>query len=66
MSTKVTFSQSAISDRVKEFLVQFKEKDGVFYIKKGVRKSPFDRWKGYLKKGVKNSSDRIIEDLRGG
>ena len=30
MSTKVTFSQSAISDRVKEFLVQFKEKDGSF------------------------------------
>lgn len=30
MSTKATFSQSAIADRVKEFLVQFKEKDGSF------------------------------------
>ena len=30
MSTKTTFSESAISDRVKEFLAQFKDKDGSF------------------------------------
>ena len=28
--------------------LQFEEKDGVFFIKKGIRKSPFDRWVGYL------------------
>ena len=30
MSTKATFSESAISDRVKEFLAQFKDRDGSF------------------------------------
>ena len=45
--------------------LQFKEKDGVFYIKKGVRKSPFDRWVGYLEKSTNKKSDRIIEELRG-
>lgn len=45
--------------------LQFKEKDGVFYIKKGVRKSPFDRWVGYLEKSTNKNSDMIIEELRG-
>lgn len=45
--------------------LQFEEKDGVFYIKKGVRKSPFDRWVGYLEKRTKKDSDTIIEEMRG-
>ena len=45
--------------------LQFEEKDGVFFIKKGVRKSPFDRWVGYLEKRTKKDSDTIIEEMRG-
>lgn len=45
--------------------LRFEEKDGVFYIKKGVRKSPFDRWVGYLEKRIKKDSDTIIEEMRG-
>ena len=43
----------------------FEEKNGLFYIKKSPRKSPFDKWVGYLKgrKGIK--TDSIIEELRG-
>lgn len=45
--------------------LQFEEKDGLFYIKKWVRKSPFDRWIGYLEKRIKKDSDTIIEEMRG-
>ena len=45
--------------------LQFEEKDGVFFKKKGVRKSPFDRWVGYLEKHTKKESDTIIEEMRG-
>ena len=45
--------------------LQFREEHGVFYIKKGVRKSPFDRWVGYLKSRTKKDSDTIIEEMRG-
>lgn len=45
--------------------IQFEEQDGVFYIKKRLRKSPFDRWAGYLEKGKKKESDTMIEEMRG-
>jgi len=45
--------------------VYFEEKDGVFYIKKGVEKSPFDKWMGYLKNKKGRSPDEILEKLRG-
>ncbi len=44
--------------------IQFKEKNGIFTIKKSVKESPFDKWVGYLKKENKNT-DGIIEELRG-
>lgn len=44
--------------------IQFKEKNGVFTIKKSVKESPFDKWVGYLKNKGKNT-DRIIEEIRG-
>ena len=44
--------------------VGFEERDGIFLIKKAVRKSPFDKWAGVLK-GKGKSADEIIEDLRG-
>jgi AbrB family looped-hinge helix DNA binding protein len=43
----------------------FEEKDGLFYIKKNPRKSPFDKWAGYLKAGKKKKTDKVIEELRG-
>ena len=44
--------------------IQFKEKNGVFTIKKSVKESPFDKWVGYLKdKG--RDTDSIIEEVRG-
>jgi len=45
--------------------IHFEEKGGLFYINKSVKKSPFDRWAGYLKKTENISTDNIIEDLRG-
>ncbi len=45
--------------------VAFEEKDGVFYIRKSVTKSPFDKWKGKLRKLKGKSSDQIIKELRG-
>ena len=42
----------------------FEEKDGVFIIKKAIRKFPFDNWVGYLKK-ESTTSDNVIEKLRG-
>lgn len=43
----------------------FEEKDDVFIIKKAIRKFPFDKWMGYLKKEKGTTSDNVVEDLRG-
>ena len=43
----------------------FTEKDDVFVIKKVIKKSSFDKWVGYLKKGKETSSDNVIDELRG-
>lgn len=45
--------------------LRFEEKEGVFYIKKSIRKSPLDRWIGYLAGHTKKESDTIIEEMRG-
>ncbi|MBE0425079.1 MAG: AbrB/MazE/SpoVT family DNA-binding domain-containing protein [Nitrospirae bacterium] len=44
--------------------INFEEKDGVFYIKKSVVKSPFDKWKGKLKTLKGKRSDEVIKELR--
>ena len=43
----------------------FEEKDEAFIIKKVIRKSPFDKWVGYLKKEKGTTSDNVIDELRG-
>lgn len=43
----------------------FNEKKGVFYIKKTLKKSPFDKWVGRLKNLKGSKTDEIIENLRG-
>ncbi len=45
--------------------VVFEEKGGVFYIRKSVTKSPFDKWKGKLRKTKGKSSDQLVKELRG-
>ena len=45
--------------------ISFEEKNGVFYIKKAVKKSPFDKWVGRLKTRGGRKTDEIIETLRG-
>lgn len=45
--------------------VSFEEKNGVFYIKKAMKKSPFDKWVGKLKTHRRQSTDKIIDELRG-
>lgn len=45
--------------------IQFYEEKGVFFIRKSVKKSPFDKWMGYLKKQKGKKPDKIIEELRG-
>ncbi|GBD96485.1 MAG TPA: AbrB/MazE/SpoVT family DNA-binding domain-containing protein [Nitrospirae bacterium] len=73
LTTKVTSKgQITIPKKVRDKLgiskgeeIQFQEKNGVFYIKKSIKKSPFDRWVGYLTKQKGKGTDRIIEELRG-
>ncbi len=43
----------------------FEEKNGIFYIKKSYKKSPFDKWIGRLKKYRGQKTDEIIKDFRG-
>ena len=45
--------------------IRFYEEKGVFYIKKSIRTSPFDKWLGYLKKRKGKKPDEIVEELRG-
>ncbi len=45
--------------------IGFEYKGGVFYIKKVIRKSPFDKWVGKLKPKDKRRTDEIIDALRG-
>ena len=73
LSAKLTSKgQITIPKKVREKIginpgdeLQFREENGIYYIKKGVKKSPFDRWVGYLKSGQEKSSDTIIEEMRG-
>jgi antitoxin PrlF len=64
--------QITIPIRVREKLglktgtsVTFEERDGVFCIKKSMTKSPFDKWKGKLRKLKGRKSDQLIKELRG-
>jgi AbrB family looped-hinge helix DNA binding protein len=45
--------------------ISFKEKGGAFYIKKSLKKSPFDKWMGKLKTLKVSKTDEIIDELRG-
>ncbi|NUO10163.1 MAG: AbrB/MazE/SpoVT family DNA-binding domain-containing protein [Candidatus Brocadia sp.] len=45
--------------------IAFEEKNGTFYIRKSLKKSPFDKWVGRLKKYRRQKTDEIIKDLRG-
>jgi len=44
--------------------ISFIEKNGFFYIKKAVKKSPFDKWVGKLKTLKGKKSDEITAELR--
>ncbi|MFO0793562.1 MAG: AbrB/MazE/SpoVT family DNA-binding domain-containing protein [Candidatus Brocadiaceae bacterium] len=43
----------------------FEEKNSTFYIKKSLKKSPFDKWVGRLQKYKGQKTNEIIKDLRG-
>lgn len=45
--------------------VGFEEKDGIFFVKKVIRKSPFDKWAGRLKHLEGRESDDLIRTARG-
>ncbi|MBI5026354.1 MAG: AbrB/MazE/SpoVT family DNA-binding domain-containing protein [Nitrospirae bacterium] len=45
--------------------LSFEEKNGIFYIKKSLKKSPFDKWVGKLKTLKGQKTDAVIDDLRG-
>ena len=45
--------------------IGFVEKRGIFFIKKPLKKSPFDKWMGKLDHLKGSKTDKIIEDLRG-
>lgn len=74
LTSKVTSKgQITIPKEVREQLgihpgenLGFIEKNGLFFIKKTVKKSPFNKWVGALKAtGKKPKSDEIVEELRG-
>jgi len=73
LTAKVTSKgQITIPKNVREKLgiktgegINFEEKGGVFYIRKSVTKSPFDKWKGKLKELKGRSADEIVKELRG-
>jgi antitoxin PrlF len=45
--------------------VAFEERNGIFYIKKTVKESPFDKWIGRLKQLEGQQSDNLVKELRG-
>ncbi len=45
--------------------IGFVERRGVFFIKKPVKKSPFEKWMGRLTNLKGAEADKIIDDLRG-
>jgi AbrB family looped-hinge helix DNA binding protein len=45
--------------------VGFEERNGIFYIKKTVKESPFDKWIGRLKQLEGQKSDNLVKELRG-
>lgn len=45
--------------------VGFEEKNGLIYIQKTVKKSPFDKWVGRLKQLEGHQSDDLVKELRG-
>jgi AbrB family looped-hinge helix DNA binding protein len=44
--------------------IGFERKGGMFYIKKVLKKSPFDKWVGKLKTHREHKTDEMIDDLR--
>ena len=74
MGTRVTIKgQVTIPKGVRDRLgirpgdeVEFVEEDGRVALQKSVRRSPFDKWHGYLK-GVApgKSTDELIREMRG-
>ncbi|MBI5050318.1 MAG: AbrB/MazE/SpoVT family DNA-binding domain-containing protein [Nitrospirae bacterium] len=72
LTAKVTSKgQITIPKNVREKLgiktgegISFEEKGGVFYVRKSVTKSPFDKWKGKLKELKGRSADEIVKELR--
>ncbi len=73
LTAKITSKgQITIPKKVRERLgvqpgedLRFEEKNGVFYIKKTLKKSPFDKWVGRLKAKKGQKTDEIINTLRG-
>ncbi len=45
--------------------VGFEEKNGLIYIQKTVKISPFDKWVGRLKQLEGQQSDDLVKELRG-
>lgn len=45
--------------------INFEEKDGVYYLKKAVPTSSFNKWKGRLKMLKDKGSDIVVKEVRG-
>ena len=45
--------------------VEFQKEENGYLLKKKVRRSPFDRFVGYLQEKKGKSPDKILEELRG-
>ncbi len=45
--------------------IGFVERRGVFFIKKPMKRSPFEKWMGRLTDLKGAESDKIVDDLRG-
>ncbi|MBI4698738.1 MAG: AbrB/MazE/SpoVT family DNA-binding domain-containing protein [Nitrospirae bacterium] len=45
--------------------IGFESEGGVFYIRKTLKKSPFDKWVGRLKTHNRRKTDDVVDALRG-
>ncbi len=45
--------------------LEFVEEGGIYYIRKRVDESPFEKWRGYLKHLEGRDADEFVREMRG-
>ncbi len=45
--------------------IEFVEEQGIFLVKKRLQKSPFEKYRGYLRELEGRDPDQLVEEMRG-